>query len=427
VVDILIIIPSSIDKYTRHEVPPLGPLYIAATLKKYGYSVEIIDLCAQKISREEFIVLVSEKKPKIVAISSLINIHNNAIRIAKIIKNIFNDVPIIFGGAHASAIPNEVLKEEVVDIISLFESELTLVELADYYIRKTGNDLKDIKGIAYKNNGQVIFTDKRQRVSDLDTMPFPARELVDMKLYTEAGSIITGRGCIYKCKFCAANYLSEGTYRTRSIPNIIEEIRILIDEYDVKDIFILDDTFILDEGRIAEFCESIEKENFNITWSCTSRINPPPSSDILKIMKNAGCRKISFGVESGDNEVLKKVNKGTNVDQVREIIKMTHDIGIALTCFFIIGFPYDTRESIEKTIAFSKELRAIGSKEKPVYTTFSLFTPLPGTVFYNEMDKYKIKLLKDNWDYYNFNDPVIETEHLSKEMLRNYMLRTMSK
>lgn len=423
--DILLMIPSSIEEYTRHEVPPLGVCYIAACLQKQGYTVKILDMAVNPMKRDTIIAYIQENKPRVIGISSLVTIHQNGIRIAKLIKQEFQHIPIIMGGPHATCIPEDVLRSGAVDVVNLFEGEATFVEIVRHYLDNHPNTLSEIKGIAYMEKGEIRRTPDRDLIEDLDTLPFPARELIDLAKYDRAGSIITGRGCVYTCKFCAANYLCQRKYRVRSIDSVIEEIEILHYRYGVKEIYILDDTFVYDKRRIIEFCEKMITKGLFVKWSCSSRVNPPIPVALLEMMHRAGCRKISYGVESGNNTILSSMSKGITIERVEKAVRETNTVGIIATCFFIIGFPDDTEETVRDTLEFARRLREIGNSECPVYTSFGIMTPLPGTYYYEHAEELGIRFLTYNWDEYVFTEPVVETRYLSRERLKTFFIETM--
>lgn len=423
--DVLLIIPSSIEEYTRHEVPPLGVCYIAACLQKQGYTVKILDLAVNPMKRDRIIAYIESDKPRIIGISSLVTIHQNGLRIAQLIKQEFQKIPIVMGGPHATCIPEDVLHSGYVDVVNLFEGEETFVEIVQHYLDNQPLTLSEIKGIAYLENEEMRRTPNRDLIENLDTLPFPARELIDLSKYDRAGSMITGRGCVYTCKFCAANYLCQRKYRVRSIDHVIEEIEILHHQYGVKEIYILDDTFVYDKKRITEFCEKMIAKELPIKWSCSSRVNPPIPGELLQLMHQAGCRKISFGVESGNDTILNSMSKGITIERVEKAVQETNEVGIIVTCFFIIGFPDDTEETVRDTLEFAKKLRQIGNAECPVYTSFGIMTPLPGTFYYEHAEELGIQFLTYNWDEYVFTEPVVETRYLSKEQLKTFFIETM--
>ncbi len=423
--DILLIIPASIDEFTRHEVPPLGICYIAACLQQKGYTVKILDFVATPMKKDRFMEYLAQEDPKIIGISSLVTIHNNGCRLAKLIKEHNPEIPVIMGGSHATCIVKQVLKTGYIDVVVRFEGELTFTELVEYYLEKYPSSLAEIKGIAFMNGEQITVTAERELIKDLDALPLPARELIDLSTYERAGSIITGRGCVFTCKFCAANYLCGGRYRLRSVDRVIDEMELLYRNYGVEEIFLLDDTFVLNHQRIYEFCDKLITKNLPIQWCCTSRVNPPIPFELLQYMKKAGCRKIGFGVESGNNEILKCISKGITVEMVEQSVLEAHEASLVVTCYFIIGFPEDTDQSVRDTLGFANKLREIGTEECPVYTTFGIMTPLPGTYYWEHAEELGIKFLSQNWDNFKFTEPVIETRNLSKEQLKGYLFETL--
>lgn len=248
-IDILLINPQPVvmkDLFAENLMyanPPLGLGYLASAARNAGYSVDLIDVGIDKLTISGIIHRIIEVDAQIVGISSFIANHGNGLKIAHEIKKQFgSQVKVMMGGPQASFVYEEVLKQGDVDIVSIFEGEQTIVELLNCI--KTGGDLKKIAGIAFVNEeGEVIKTERRLPIQDLDTIDFPAWDLFKIDKYQEPGIVLTGRGCPYKCIFCSAGAIAGGRYRMRSVKNVVDEIEMLYKTYGIKKIFIADDTF----------------------------------------------------------------------------------------------------------------------------------------------------------------------------------------
>lgn len=419
-VDVILIQPNIKDENANQGVPPLGLCYISSSLKKKGFTTNILDLSVKAMGKTELITYVKSLHPKVIGVSLMVSTYANGMEICHTIRENFSNIPIIVGGPHATCIPEEILKSSVVDIVNLFEGEDTFVELVSYYTQRTEKKLSNIYGIAFIDNNVVVKTPKRKLIADLDKIPFPDRDTLDVAKYQKLGTIVSGRGCIYSCRFCSSPFLCENKYRLRSVDNVVEEMRELYYKYNVREFIILDDTFIVDDDRVYEFCNKIK--GMNITWSCYSRIAPPLSKELLREMRDSGLVRISFGVESGNNEILKSINKDFTVDDVSILIKTVHEEGILAVCYFMVGFPEDTHETISDTFIFANKLRAYGTNALPVIAVVGALTPMPKSYIYENREKLGIRILTYDWSDYNFFTSIIETRKLTNSELNRYLL-----
>ena len=401
---------------------PLGLTYIAAVLEKEGDDVEIIDMNARKVSDQHLRQTV--RGVDLVGITGMITEYQEILRITKIIKEADSNVKVVLGGPLPTTIPEELLQMSPADFVVIGEGERTIVTLTAAL--KRGGDLASIAGIGYKNGEQVFITDRPEHIADLDTIPFPARHLLDMKRYTRnqfhnfstkmAGigkirstNMITSRGCPYSCTFCFKDMWGH-KWRGRSPENIVAEIALLNAEYGINGFFFNDDTFVLDTKRVLRFCQLIMESRLNIAWYCNARVNLV-SKELLEAMYASGCREVAYGIESGNQQVLDAMKKNITIEQVRNAVMWTKEAGIRANGFFMIGLPGETKETIHQTIAFAEEL------DMDFYG-FSLVTPLPKTELYQAaltkgLAAADLATLKD-WD---FNVNANLTEDCSDEYL----------
>lgn len=400
--------------------PPLGIGYLASAARDAGYSVQLTDVGIDKLTIAGICDLVEQSDTQIVGISSFIANHGNGLKIAHAIKQRFGDkVTVIMGGPHASFVYEEVLRAGDVDIVSIFEGEKTIVELIRC-IKEKG-DLNSIRGIAFVNSDhQIIKTQRREPIQDLDTISFPAWDLFKIDKYQEPGIILTGRGCPYKCIFCSAGAIAGGKYRMRSVNNVVDEIELLNRKYGIDKIFIADDTFTASAKHCIAICREIRKRNLRISWQAEARANTV-TDEVASEMVKAGCHHVQIGAESGDNDILKKIGKNVTTDTIERAVRIFLKHGITVVCSFILGHPDDTIETCEKTIRFAKYLRTISGG----YTSckFAILTPLPGTPLYEKKEELGIKLLTSNWDNYTFFDTVMETQNLNRRQIQNLYMK----
>lgn len=412
---------------------PLGILYIAAFLEEKGYKVIFIDAEQQLLTPNETISkikkYINEKEISYIGLSATTVCFNNALSLAQKIKKEIKNTKIILGGVHISALPEHAMSYDCFDYGVIGEGEITTYELLEALNNKT--DINKVKGIVYKSEEKLINTPKRELIKNLDELPFPARHLLqDISKYIPGLSdyktlpvtnIITSRGCPGSCTFCS-NSVFGRTYRMRSAENIYEEIKEVINKYKIKEIHFIDDTFLLNKKRIYELFELCNKNNFKFTWSCYSRIDNV-NYDYLKFLKQNGCWRISFGIESGDKRVLEDIKKHITLDAADRVIKWCNELKIETTGLFMLGHPTDTIESINKTIVFAVNIPFTDA-------ACCISTPLPGS------EQFKNLIKVENYseiDFSKFNTmySVVTPEGMTnkdilekqKEFYRKFYLR----
>jgi radical SAM superfamily enzyme YgiQ (UPF0313 family) len=398
----------------EYSSPPLGVAYLAAVLKKNNYKVAIYDMHIKTLQPEDIIKEYRNLKPKIVAISTTTPTFPNALRIAKLLKAWDKNVIIVIGGSHATSSPEESIESNSVDYVVIGEGEITMLELANSLIR-ANKPLSEVKGIAFKdNNGNIEFAKIQERITDLDTLPYPDRELLDIESYYQKGSIISSRGCPYNCNYCSCAAISGHTYRTHSVDYVLKEIEFLIEKYGFKYFDFHDDTFNLIPKRVFEFCNEIEKRKMDFKWGCFCRVTNF-NTELATAMKNSGCEVVQFGVEAGNQKVLNSIKKKIQLEEVENAVISASKAGIRqVACGFIIGHSDDTEETVLETINFGVKLAKLGATS----LTISVLTPYPGTDVYNNLGKNGIKLITKDWEQFIFSRVVIETENITKERLR---------
>jgi radical SAM superfamily enzyme YgiQ (UPF0313 family) len=394
--------------------PALGLGYLASAVRNKGFSVDILDMGPEKLLLKDILEQIENNQTKVVGISSFITNHGNGIKIAKYIKDRCPNVKIVMGGPQASFIPEEVLNSGSIDVVSMFEGEVTFPELVDAFINK--KPIENILGISYIKDGKVVITDPRPVIENLDNINYPAWDLFKLDNYTMPGVILTGRGCPYKCIFCAASAVSGARYRIRSTKNVVDEIEYSNKVYNISYFFFADDTFTAQEEHCIDICREIRRRGLKIHWEAEARANTV-NDRIVSEMVKAGCKHVLIGAESGDNNILKTIGKNITTDTIEKAVKTFLAHGVSVICSFILGNPDDTYETIDKTIKFAIKIKRLTKGFSSC--KFSLLTPLPGTPVYINREKLGIKLISKNWDRYTFMDPVAETKHFSIKELQN--------
>ncbi len=423
-VDVLLVqppLPESMSEYVKEVVfcPPLGLGYLASTLIQANIDVMIVDMAVTNMSEEELKSKLYRYRPKVVGITTSTFTYKNALKIARISKNLDPRPYIVLGGPHVTFTAENTLKNQEVDIVVRQEGEVTLPELT---VKLLNNDmqLQHIKGISYRDNDKVVKNSDRPLIKNLDNLPYPSRDLFSTQLYKVLATIITSRGCPANCIYCSAGALSGGCYRIRSPDNVFNEIKQMLVQFGLDYFFIADDTFPIFRERTIEICRKIRELNFKIGWSCEARVNSI-SRDMISEMANSGCVCIHYGVESGSQKILDSIWKGITVEQVKKAVQWSIDAGIMIYCTFMMPFPEDTIESLKETEKFMIELKKIGA-----HLILSLSTPFPGTYMCTHAEELGISILSNDTDDYNFATPLFTTRHLSIEKIEETFNRLNS-
>lgn len=359
--------------------PPLGLAYLASYVENHGFQARILDNSIERISRREFSDYLAKIKPKVVGFTASTSTFPEVVNFASAVKEFDSHIIVIAGGPHPSALPQETLKNDFIDIVVRGEGEETILELLIALLRGTG-DLSGIKGVDYKKNGRMRSNPSRDFIRDIDNLPLPAYHLLPMHRYRhspfrrvtlgKSASIVTSRGCAYNCSFCS-NSVFGSTVRYRSPEGVLGEIKYLVEKYAVKEIIFRDDAFTFDIERARQIAGGIKNMGKGIKWSCFSRVNHA-SSDLYDFFYDSGCREICFGAESADQGILNTARKQITIEETKEAIELCRRHKISSLCSVIIGLPGDSVDTVLKTIKFFKKL-------DPDYIVFCILVPMPGS------------------------------------------------
>jgi len=407
------------------EMFPLGLGYLASYLIRNGIEVMLLDPDIEDVDYDGIMQKILNFKPDIVGISAMTSNFYAASRFAKDIKKMCKAV-VLLGGAHASAVPVEIITFfDEFDAVVFGEGEETLLEICQKY--KNGNvDFLKIRGVCYKKDGATVKNSPRPFIEEMDSIPYPARNLVDIRRYRspnylEFGKVnatmITSRGCPNQCTFCSAHLSTGYKYRTHSLNYVLDEIELLINRYKVEFIMFWDDTFTIKKERVIKLCEGILTRNLRFNWFCLARVNTI-DEEVLSIMKRAGLKVVNCGVESGNQEILNNIRKGTSLEQIRRAYKMAKKMKLKTLASFMFGLPGETKETIQNTINFAIEL-------DPDMAFFFILTPFPGSAIYNE---YKDRLFKvsENWSDFKYvltdGTIALDSKDFTKDELKGYLI-----
>jgi radical SAM superfamily enzyme YgiQ (UPF0313 family) len=383
-------LPESINK-VQGIYPPLGIAYIASILEREGHKVDILDSKALGLTSSETKKYIKNFHPNIVGITSMTSTIKGALEVSKLTKEVSEDITTVLGGPHMFVFPKETLTYNYVDFGVAGEGEIVFPELILALEGK--KKFESIDGLAYKRNNKIKFKPAKRFVKNLDSLPFPARHLLPNKKYFSIladqpfTTMITSRGCPYRCGYCFKKNL-DNIIRFRNPKNIVDEIENCL-EMKFKEIWFYDDTFTLNKKRVRGICDEIINRGIEFKWQVLTRVDCI-DSELLKLMKKAGCYLIKYGVESGDQNILKLMRKNITLQQVKDAMRLTKQTGIETFCFFMIGYPGEDDKKIKKTIDFALEL-------DPDWAMFSNTTPYPHTDLIDLA--YKTKMLNDK-DYW---------------------------
>lgn len=392
--------------------PPLGVSYVAAAFEAAGADVKIIDYIVSRYSREKLARELDSFKPDIVGGTSVTMNFPHAVEIVEAAKEIRPSTVTMMGGPHVSFDAENTLKRHPgIDLLVLGEGDVTIRELAPR-IRDPGA-WSEVKGIAFRQEGRVVRTEPRELIQDLDGLPLPARHLLECSRYLALGfpvSIITGRGCPYPCIFCQGRRMVGSKVRYRDPVKIVDEIEEIL-SYGFNRINVADDLFLSKKERAQEVCREILRRGIEVPWSAFARVNTV-DLETLRIMREAGCDSVSFGVESGNPEMLERIKKKITLDQAKSAVQMCKDVGILPHASFMIGLPGETRETMRDSEEFARSLNIIYG--------YHFLAPFPGTTVREKIDEYDLEILTDDWSLYDANRAVVRTSSLSAEDIEEF-------
>ena len=385
---------------------PVGLMYIAAVLKSADYKVEILDAfmdaAIQKngdtlnvgMPFEQIKQEIRVRKPEIVGISGPFTCQiENSIKISNLTKEVDSSILTVMGGPHVTLVPKEFLEEaKDVDVAVLGEGEYAMLDIAQAFEGK--KQLNTVQGIAYRQDEKVVINPSRKLIENLDVLPYPAYDLVNMERYlnpkkigyrsfqNRAISMITSRGCPFNCCFCSVHLHMGKKFRAHSAKYVLDHIQYVVDKFNVKNIFFEDDNLTLDINRFEAICDGIVERKIKIGWETPNGVRADCLNlELLKKMKRSGAKSIFVGVESGDQQILDNIIcKNLDLKRVVQFAKDAKEIGLKTGAFYIIGFPGETKENMQRTVDFALELK----RDYDVGMHLFMATPSYGTRLYED-------------------------------------------
>jgi radical SAM superfamily enzyme YgiQ (UPF0313 family) len=391
--------------------PPLGLAFIAGALERAGHVVDMLDFVVFPYSEEILKKAMDDFSPDALAVTSVTMSFDSAIQVVKKAKQINPVLVTVMGGPHVTFTAEETLFQyPELDCIIQGEGDETVVEWAAALKDKT--KWVDIKGLAFREDSGFVQTDPRPP-ADVNSLALPARHLIPLGRYKALGmaiSMTTSRGCPFQCIFCVGRKMVGAKVRYRNPMDVVDEMAYL-HSLGFHQINLADDLFTANKAHCHAVCNEILRRGLAISWTSFARVDTV-SEDVLVKMKAAGCHTVSFGIESGNADMLKRIRKGITLDQVVSAVEMCNRAGVTPHASFILGLPGETTETLKDSIEFGDQLSKIG-----VMHGFHILAPFPGTDVREHLDQYDLKILSRDWSRYHANRAIVETKAVSAEMM----------
>jgi anaerobic magnesium-protoporphyrin IX monomethyl ester cyclase len=389
--------------------PPLGLAYLAAVIRD-EHEVKIIDFDIEKADWRHFPYQTFD----VVGISAETAKYPASLRIAAVAKD--RGAIVVMGGPHVSFLDGDALKSGVVDFVVRNEREHSFASLLKSLRGEIS--LETVRGLSYLKNGELTRTEDSPFIEDLDSLPFPARDLLPLHLYGSriegrpTTTMMTSRGCPFTCNFCSSSRLFGHRWRARSVESIFEEMEMLHRKYGFSALSIMDDTFTVGVDRAVKLSEKLQTKGWDLVWSVLSHVSVVVRNpDMFRKMARAGLRSVFVGFESGSQEVLEGYRKKGTVKESYEAMRILKENALKVTGSFIIGALNETREMIKETIAFAKRLN-------PDSAQFTILTPYPGTKLYEQVTD---RIFCTDWEAYTCLHPVLNLDYLSPRELKSLL------
>src|SRR3990167_518248 len=376
---------------TKSSSPPIGILHLAGMAREDGYQVKLVDAHADGLSIQDILKIVADYDPKVLCLTAMTIMIDASAEIAKAVKEYFPQVITMIGGVHLTAEPTKTLAQyPQFDFGVIGEGEIVLIDFLDALLNH--REWSTVQSLVWKQEDELVVNPRRAFFKELDEFPFPAFDLVGDKLFSHyrlsvfgtkefrSVGLVTSRGCTGFCVFCDLGVVGRG-YRFMSAPYLINHLKELNERYQVNDLLFYDDMFTGNRKRLETFCHAMVEADTPFTWSCCSRVDFVSYLDLLKLMKQAGCHTIEFGVESGCQRILDSMRKNVTKDKICHVIDMATKAGIITKANFILGHLGETHQSIEETINFANSLNVS-------YVQHTHLVPLPGSEIYETAGRH---------------------------------------
>ena len=405
--------PPSPWAFVDYQNPSIGIAYLAAVLEKNGCRVMVLDCPALKMTYKDIEEEIRRFEPDIVGVTSVTATFLPALKVAHTIKESFPQALIVFGGPHVTITDEQILSEQKdVDVIVRGEGEQTVADIAR--VASGAKSIDQVAGITFRKNGQIVRTPDRPFIQNLDELPPPAYHYFPLRKYRIFGKLglpmMTSRGCPLQCGFCVVPRIAGSEFRARKMKNVVDELEWIREKYKPDFITFNDDVFTYSKERVLDFCSEIKQRKIKLPWDCQTRVDCV-SEEILAEMKAANCQLVTYGVESGCQKMLDAMKKGTTVQQNANAIKWAKEVGLSVAVFFVVGYPGETKETLNQTFDFIR-------KAEPDDVCLYLATPYPNTELRDLVKDMGWKIPQD-WDKFELQTPAFENMGLPFEKINN--------
>ena len=379
--------------------PPLGMLYLATILEKEGFEVSLVDQAAKGLTVDETVKWINKENPDVIGFSTLASSGRTAAIIAGEVRKENPEAKIVFGNYYATFNTDRIMqKYPWIDMIVRSEGEITTLELAKCL--KNGESLRTVSGLTFREKNRIVSTPDQPLIKNVDSLPFPDREMLDIEYHSEvAGAIaapgkfttvLSSRGCPFRCRFCGCQRFARGVWRARSAENTVRELRLLTN-LGYKQFLFVDDSFTVNPKRVIEICREMRKEKIDMDWVCEGRVDFC-SYDMIREMVKAGCKIIYFGIESANQRILDYYNKRITPQQSETAVRTARKAGMnTIIASFIVGAPTETREEMENTLRFARKI--------PIdFPQFNILGVFPGMDIWDELKMKGILKEEEYWE-----------------------------
>lgn len=404
--------------------PRIGFAYIVTVLSKH-HSVTVVDISAARMISPNLAEIMDRVNPELICITSVAFHHSEACATGHLARKMCPGVPVVYGGAHCTALYEEFAR--IGDCVVLGEGESTILEIADN-LEQGLTAWDDMRGIAYTNESECVVTRTREQISDLDTLPFPDWSLYDYSQYLSIPSesndpihfysINSMRGCPYVCSFCSDLHGTQVRYRSSA--SVVDEMERNRNMFGARHFDFADSNMTVDKEHFIDFCEHLRERELDVLWNMETRVDLV-DEEIVQAAKQAGCQVICFGIESGDEYILKKMGKSFTTEEIEAAVCMATDVGLLVKSSFMLGHPYETEDSVEKTCALAKHLRM----EYGMDLYCGLLDVYPTTRVHHMAEEEEgcrwVEGMRENWDAIQRTTATVETDELSAATLESLL------
>jgi len=397
-------------------LPPMGISYLGAVAREAGHEVKLLDMNALNMPSEGILGYLKKYPAEVIGFTVTCPAIYKVFSMIEKIKENYPNIQIVFGGPHPSSLPKESIENKNVDFVVVGEGEITFLELLREL--ESGKKFEKVKGLVFKKGGKVFYNPEREKITNLDELPFPAFDLLPLERYTSGESknkkfitILTSRGCPGRCNYCNKQVFGNNC-SMRSAENIVREIEFLIKKFGYHEFHIVDDLFTNNRDRIIKFCNLVIQKKLGIKWKCGNGVRVGSVDlELLKLMKKSGCYSLGFGIESGNQTILNNIKKGQTLKQCRDAVRWAKIAGINTVGFFMFGNLGENARTMQETIDFAKSINVDIAQ-------FMILTPYPKTPI-REIIEREGKIFENNWENYGQlgGKAIFEHGQLTRELM----------